>query len=120
MNVTLSEFVMKSLIEKGSIDLLYVDARYLANFLTELKPAAKIYGVDVELKAVIKDGSAMKFIKLYGELCEIVASFGGRTPTESEAMSRLNLEKLPRAKEVKAQVIPVQASNSPYFSSMYH
>ena len=94
MKVTLSEFVVKSLIEEKSIDLLYVHPKYLLQFLAGLEYAAANYGVEKDLAAIIDDQSAVKFTELYEEICAIVASFGGKPAMVSEEAAADRLDEL--------------------------
>lgn len=92
MTVTLSEFVVKSLIESKSIDLIYDDPVNFIDFLDSLRPASKIYGVHRALTSVLNDGSAEKFVDLYEDVCTIVAGFGiTKTPlTKAEIREMVN------------------------------
>ena len=92
MTVTLSEFVVKSLIESKSVDLIYDDPANLVDFLDSLRPASKIYSVHRALTSVLNDGSAEKFIDLYEDVCTIVAGFGiTKTPlTKTEIKELVN------------------------------
>ena len=120
MKVTLSEFVVKSLIESNEIDLIYVQPKYLVHFLAGLKYSARNYGVGKELSDVLKDGSAMKFTALYEEVCAIVATFGARAPNESEVMQRLQLEKAKKVKEFRIWSLSRDSANAPEVAAAMH
>lgn len=112
MKVTLSEFVVKSLIEEQAINLIYVQPKYLVHFLTGLKHSAKNYGVEAELKAVLNDPSAIKFTELYEEICATVATFGGKPPKESVVIQSLNPIKETKVKEFQIWALSKKSSRA--------